>query len=626
MFSWTTDRPLGRWDVSYIFKSRQGCALCEFLYGIMSIDGHTSHLQRDEEPRYNTKEVSLYIRSYDGEPGCRLNIQVVDVDSTMSSQTIICDGTVILTKPFTSQRTSHNILPGAMPHLTIPILGRKLAEVAAWPLLRKWVGYCVRHHRHENRQNLIPAAKRTDITQWISNFRLVDVRKKCVVRACKSAQYVALSYVWGGSEPVRLNSQNIKELMTEGGLSRVIGIPKNFHDAVYVTEQLEMDYIWIDALCIQHDDVQDLDLQIKSMDKVYQEATITVVSLSPNADCEIPGTRPGTRNSISLHYSTPGVNLMYARPGITHAIGKSNWDTRGWTLQEKFFSKRILFFTPYQDLLRDYFRRNLTHDSDILSAFSGILSSLENKLGLSVFGLPERIFDISLLWHGDVYAIRRPQFPSWSWCGWVAKEDRTLSWLIVEDNRYNRANAWVQPSTTEQASMIEIIEQPPIFEQPSMTKPPPRSEWLLPRRPREWKFVKMPQPLKFIRELALTGPPRSHVLEFEADTFSDLGYLPDKVQTALDFNLQNARSSGPTAPPILEFIVMSGSKLSDSWHKRRQGAVALLPRPGAFPISYGVNLMLIKINGLGISEMVWVFSAPMDYGIPPTVRKVIYLA
>jgi hypothetical protein len=329
MRSWTTDRPLGRWDVSYIFESRQRCSLCEFLYEITRIDGHNGHLPRDKEPWYNTGEVFLYIRSYDGEPGCRLNIRLEDADSTMPSRTIICDGTLILIKPFTDQRTSHSSLPGAMPHLTIPILGRKLAEVAAWPLLRKWLGYCVRHHRHQDRPNLIFTGQRTDITQWISNFRLVDVRKKCVVRACKPPRYVALSYVWGGSEPVRLNSQNIKELMTEGGLSRVFGLPKTFQDAIYATEQLEIDYIWIDALCIQHDDVQDLNLQIKNMDKIYQEATITVVNLTSNAGCEIPGTHPGTRNSISLQYNTLGVNLMYARPGLTDIIGQSDWETRG---------------------------------------------------------------------------------------------------------------------------------------------------------------------------------------------------------------------------------------------------------------------------------------------------------
>jgi hypothetical protein len=164
MRSWTTDRPLGRWDVSYIFKSRQGCSLCEFLYEIIRIDGHNGHLPRDKEPWYNTGEVFLYIRSYDGEPGSRLNIRLEDADSAMPSRTIICDGTLILTKPFTDQRTSHSSLPGAMPHLTIPILGRKLAEVAAWPLFRKWLGYCVRHHRHQDRPNLIFTGQRTDIT------------------------------------------------------------------------------------------------------------------------------------------------------------------------------------------------------------------------------------------------------------------------------------------------------------------------------------------------------------------------------------------------------------------------------------------------------------------------------
>jgi hypothetical protein len=118
------------------------------------------------------------------------------------------------------------------------------------------------------------------------------------------------------------------------------------------------------------------------------------------------------------------------------------------------------------------------------------------------------------------------------------------------------------------AATKEIIELSSTFERSSMTQPPPKIEWLLGRRPRERKFIQIPQPLKSIRELALASPPRSHVLEFEADTFSDLGYLPDKVQIALDFNLQNARNSGRPVPPILEFVVMSGSKLSGSWYKR----------------------------------------------------------
>jgi len=71
-------------------------------------------------------------------------------------------------------------------------------------------------------------------------------------------------------------------------------------------------------------------------------------------------------------------------------------------------------------------KRSLTRDVDILAAFSGILNGLETWLGPSVFGMPERLFEIALLWYGETIAERRPEFPSWSWCGWRFKQDRAI--------------------------------------------------------------------------------------------------------------------------------------------------------------------------------------------------------
>ena len=88
-------------------------------------------------------------------------------------------------------------------------------------------------------------------------------RGKYEIQICRS------ELVWGGSKPVRLSSRNIKELMARGGLDKLSYLPKTFRDAIHITEQLEIDYLWIDALCIQHDDDRDLAHQINGMDKIY---------------------------------------------------------------------------------------------------------------------------------------------------------------------------------------------------------------------------------------------------------------------------------------------------------------------------------------------------------------------
>lgn len=100
MSSWTTERPLGRWQISHIFSSRQSCALCEFLFEVMSLDGRLSQYRESWDSWQDTGELFLYIRSHDGESGCRLNIQVEFEDLVDS---VPCDGTLILTKPFYNQ-------------------------------------------------------------------------------------------------------------------------------------------------------------------------------------------------------------------------------------------------------------------------------------------------------------------------------------------------------------------------------------------------------------------------------------------------------------------------------------------------------------------------------------------
>ena len=79
-------------------------------------------------------------------------------------------------------------------------------------------------------------------------------------------------------------------------------------------------------------------------------------------------------------------------------------------------------FPEYAFLILVYTRKKLSYPSDILNAFSGILSLFQHRLGGEMIsGLPERVLDLALLWIHEYGApqLRNREFPSWSWAGWV---------------------------------------------------------------------------------------------------------------------------------------------------------------------------------------------------------------
>jgi Heterokaryon incompatibility protein (HET) len=86
---------------------------------------------------------------------------------------------------------------------------------------------------------------------------------------------------------------------------------------------------------------------------------------------------------------------------------------------------RSATFAEYCKLIEQYTCRKFTYDSDILRAFSGLSNIFRACFGSNlIYGLPEKLFDIALLWRPVQQLVPRSQpgsqdiFPSWSWAGW----------------------------------------------------------------------------------------------------------------------------------------------------------------------------------------------------------------
>jgi hypothetical protein len=88
-----------------------------------------------------------------------------------------------------------------------------------------------------------------------------------------TATYACLSYKWGDSKRYLLDDATICDL--EYGMS-THDLPRTFKEAIELTYELSLNYVWIDALCIKQDSLHEMGSQTSSMDAVYQGAALTI--------------------------------------------------------------------------------------------------------------------------------------------------------------------------------------------------------------------------------------------------------------------------------------------------------------------------------------------------------------
>lgn len=89
-------------------------------------------------------------------------------------------------------------------------------------------------------------------------------------------KYAALSYCWGRPEAwpaCRTTRQNIS-----GQLRRIpwATLPATLRDAVTATRRLNLEYLWIDSMCIVQDDEKDWQVESLQMATVYTHAHVTL--------------------------------------------------------------------------------------------------------------------------------------------------------------------------------------------------------------------------------------------------------------------------------------------------------------------------------------------------------------
>jgi len=88
-------------------------------------------------------------------------------------------------------------------------------------------------------------------------------------------QYVILSYCWGKSQTVTTTTATLNS--RKHNIHFDI-LPKTLQDAISLTRQLGISYIWIDALCIIQDDKSDWQREAAKMGQYYSKAYLTIAA------------------------------------------------------------------------------------------------------------------------------------------------------------------------------------------------------------------------------------------------------------------------------------------------------------------------------------------------------------
>ena len=161
-------------------------------------------------------------------------------------------------------------------------------------------------------------------------------------------KYATLSYCWGGDQPVKLKRGNIISWRSKISFS---DLPRTLKDAILVTAELGLEYIWIDALCIIQDDDGDKIVELARMGDIYSHAHVTLLaSRSPRVQDGFLQSRYIPRErGFRLPYLCKNGQIGSVILWTGRDMGNAEpIHQRGWCFQEQILSPRILEFGTHQ--------------------------------------------------------------------------------------------------------------------------------------------------------------------------------------------------------------------------------------------------------------------------------------
>lgn len=205
-------------------------------------------------------------------------------------------------------------------------------------------------------------------------------------------------------------------------------LPNLFQDIVAIARALEIEYIWVDRLCILQEHDEDFKTQSVKMGEIYGSATLTIAAASARTENDhilVPRERKWSPFQVEMDLEGAGQAKLQARR-LPHTMftemdggdyGKIS--TRAWAWQERLLAARTVTFTPaalkfecrchsvwegsggnrighswsakldsvtfsdWARLVEKYTKRDISRTSDRLPAVEGVMKRIAKNKGWS---------------------------------------------------------------------------------------------------------------------------------------------------------------------------------------------------------------------------------------------------
>lgn len=222
---------------------------------------------------------------------------------------------------------------------------------ASLPQIRRWLSEC--HVGHQKCMDMTASMGRSGAKP----VRLIHIDNSAgqprihiqdTATLSSFPQYVALSYCWGGDQLVKCTTNTLAKFTASIPLGT---LPKTLQDAIKLTSDLGHEHLWIDALCILQDSDTEKATEIAKMPCIYGQAVVTIAA-SRSASVEagflqprVPSAKKDVAFELSCLCSTGEMGTVKM---VELEAQPDPIDTRGWTLQERLLSPRIVEFGTQQ--------------------------------------------------------------------------------------------------------------------------------------------------------------------------------------------------------------------------------------------------------------------------------------
>jgi hypothetical protein len=234
-------------------------------------------------------------------------------------------------------------------------------------MIRGWISSCVAGHSRCRRSLSGRTLNDYKNPQRLPT-RLIEVTPKVRLRETggQHGQYLALSYCWGTGAQ---GPQTPNTATTQANLDSFYddvpldALAPTVRDAILLVQRLGFRYLWVDALCIIQGDAADWERESRQMAQIFENALCTIVALGADHageglflsgnDSQPPEGREEAiipcraNNRRVLGYASITAWQHPGREGRLSPIGDfihARWSKRGWVLQERMLSRRMLYF------------------------------------------------------------------------------------------------------------------------------------------------------------------------------------------------------------------------------------------------------------------------------------------